>query len=182
MLRTSAGGARREFCRCGVLHQLQAVLGRCLSGQYAVVLRKLLRCAEALPFGADDLHTAASAHGSFADVLKQLAVQHADVEARPGRPRRSCAQGAGSLLCRRRPAERAVLHMLARCARRLRPEDWRMMLYSGQYLLKEHWLACKQSCASARGSSGSVVLFAGWRAQARHSAAALPDKHALAAS
>jgi len=182
VLRTSAGGARREFCRCGVLHQLQAVLGRCLSGQYAVVLRKLLRCAEALPFGADDLHTAASAHGSFADVLKQLAVQHADVEARPGRPRRACAQGAGSLRCRRRPAERAVLHMLACCARRLHPKEWRIILCSGQYLLKEYWLACKQSCASARGLSGALVLFAGWRAQARQRAAALPNKYALTAS
>ncbi len=60
----------------------QAVLGRCLGGQYAPVLRKLLRCAEALPFGRDDLHMAASAHGSFADVLKQLASQHLDAEVR----------------------------------------------------------------------------------------------------
>jgi len=106
VLRTSAGGARREFCRCGVLHQLQAVLGRCLSGQYAVVLRKLLRCAEALPFGADDLHTAASAHGSFADVLKQLAVQHADVEARPRAPARR-ARRAQAACVESAPASRA---------------------------------------------------------------------------
>ncbi|KAK9845360.1 hypothetical protein WJX81_004380 [Elliptochloris bilobata] len=45
VLKTSAGTVRREFCRCGLLHQLQAVLGRCLGPQYSPVLRKLLKCA-----------------------------------------------------------------------------------------------------------------------------------------
>lgn len=62
---------------CGVA---QAVLGRCLGSQYAPVLRKLLKAADTLPIGADDLYTAASAHGSLADVLQLLGMQHPDTE------------------------------------------------------------------------------------------------------
>ena len=49
--------------------------------QYSVIVRKMLRAVEALPFAADDLHTASSAHGSFGDVLSQLA-HSPDQEAR----------------------------------------------------------------------------------------------------
>lgn len=56
------------------------MLGRCLGSQYAPVLRKLLKAADTLPIGPDDLYTAASAHGSLADVLKQLGMQHPDTE------------------------------------------------------------------------------------------------------
>lgn len=37
---------------------------------------------ESLPFAADDMHHTRSAHGSFADLLRELA-QHSDYEVRP---------------------------------------------------------------------------------------------------
>ncbi len=58
---------------------LQAVHARCLGPQYSVILRKMLRVVECLPFTPDHIHTASSAQGSFGDVLDQLA-HHADLE------------------------------------------------------------------------------------------------------
>lgn len=66
------------MCRAALL---QAVYARCVGPQYAVIVRKMLRAVEALPFTADDLHTASSAHGSFGDVLSQLS-HSPDTEAR----------------------------------------------------------------------------------------------------
>ena len=47
--------------------------------QYSVIVRKMLRVVDFLPFSADDVHTASSAHGSFGNVLSQLA-QAPDLE------------------------------------------------------------------------------------------------------
>lgn len=60
---------------------------RCLGPQYSVILRKMLRVVEYLPFTADQIHKASSAQGSFGDVLEQLS-QHTDLEVRSMRLRR----------------------------------------------------------------------------------------------
>jgi hypothetical protein len=62
----------------GVL--MQAVHARCMGPQYSVILRKMLRAVDHLPFDPNDLHMASSAQGSFGDVLDQLS-HHADLEA-----------------------------------------------------------------------------------------------------
>ncbi len=54
---------------------------RCLGPQYSVILRKMLRVVEYLPFTPDHIHKASSAQGSFGDVLKQLC-HHTDLEVR----------------------------------------------------------------------------------------------------
>ncbi|KAK9817923.1 hypothetical protein WJX72_004317 [[Myrmecia] bisecta] len=81
ILKTNSSSAKKEFCRCGTLRQLQSTIGRCTGPYYSVILKKMLRVVECLPFTADDLHQTSSAHGSFADVLKQLSM-HADAEVR----------------------------------------------------------------------------------------------------
>ncbi|CAL8462433.1 g1966 [Coccomyxa elongata] len=81
ILKSHGPAAKKEFCECGVLHQLQAVHARCLGPQYSVILRKMLRVVEYLPFTPDHIHKASSAQGSFGDVLKQLC-HHTDLEIR----------------------------------------------------------------------------------------------------
>ena len=65
---------KKEFCRCGLLQQLQGAIRRCLHGtsRHSVIIRKMLRAAEVLPFTADDFHSMRSGQGSFADLLKTL--------------------------------------------------------------------------------------------------------------
>jgi hypothetical protein len=62
----------------------QAVCARCVGPQYSVIVRKMLRVVDALPLTPDDVHAAASAHGSFGHVLAQLA-QAPDLEVCIGR-------------------------------------------------------------------------------------------------
>jgi hypothetical protein len=67
--------------RCGILRQLLTCIGRNVSPNYHVVLKKVLRTVEFLPFSADDLYLTRSAHGSFADILKGMS-QHSEAEVR----------------------------------------------------------------------------------------------------
>ncbi len=70
---------RRDFCKCGVLRQLQSVVARCTGPAYAVILKKILRAVEELPITPEEMHQHSSAHGSFADTLWALG-GHSDSE------------------------------------------------------------------------------------------------------
>ncbi|GAB4814631.1 hypothetical protein N2152v2_001677 [Parachlorella kessleri] len=81
ILKTNSHSARKEFVKCGILRQLLATIGHNTGTQYKVVLRKVIRVVESLPCVADDFHFTRSAHGSFADLLREMA-QHSDFEVR----------------------------------------------------------------------------------------------------
>ena len=70
---------KKDFCKCGILRQLQSVLGRCTAQTYVVIVKKILRAIEHLPLTPEDLHQHSSAHGSFADTLWTLG-GHSDHE------------------------------------------------------------------------------------------------------
>lgn len=72
---------KRDFVRLGLQRQLLSVIGRNTSDAYAVILRKVLRCCEALPLRPEDVHGTRSAHGSLGDTLREL-TQHTDAEVR----------------------------------------------------------------------------------------------------
>ncbi|KAK9868684.1 hypothetical protein WJX84_008524 [Apatococcus fuscideae] len=74
ILKTTGSSVKKDFCRCGLLQQLQGAIRRCLHGSYrhAVIIRKMLRAAEVLPFTTDDYHFMRSGQGSFADLLHCL--------------------------------------------------------------------------------------------------------------
>lgn len=48
-------------------------IGRNFSKEYSVILRKILRVMESLPLTADDIHGVRTAHGTFYNVLQELA-------------------------------------------------------------------------------------------------------------
>ncbi|MEW5296794.1 MAG: hypothetical protein WDW36_000048 [Sanguina aurantia] len=81
LLKCSSTVVKRDFVACGLLSQVQQVVGRNFGREYAVILRKVCRVMEALPLTADDLHATRSAHGSFADVLRSLST-NADFDVR----------------------------------------------------------------------------------------------------
>lgn len=72
LLKSSSSAVKRDFVACGILSQIQQVVGRNFGREYAVILRKVCKVVESLPLTADDLHATRSAHGSFADVLRIL--------------------------------------------------------------------------------------------------------------
>ena len=72
---------KRDLVRLGLQRQLLSVIGRNTSDAFAVILRKVLRCCEALPLTAEDVHGTRSAHGSLGDMLREL-TQHTDGEVR----------------------------------------------------------------------------------------------------
>ncbi|KAL4422425.1 hypothetical protein ABPG75_008622 [Micractinium tetrahymenae] len=81
VLKTNTLSAKKDFIKCGILRQLLGVVGGNTGKQYYAILKKVLRVVESLPLTSDDMHHTRSAHGSFADLLRELA-QSTDFEIR----------------------------------------------------------------------------------------------------
>ncbi|KXZ54200.1 hypothetical protein GPECTOR_5g294 [Gonium pectorale] len=81
VLKTSSSVAKKEFVTCGLLTQLHQAMGRNTGKEYCVILRKVLRVVEMLPLEANDVYAVRSAHGNFADMLRQLS-SNADYDVR----------------------------------------------------------------------------------------------------
>lgn len=69
---------QKELMRRGLLTQLQFCAVNNYGTGYKSALLKILRVVEALPLYAADVHARRSAHGSFGDVLGDLAANAAD--------------------------------------------------------------------------------------------------------
>eukprot|EP00198_Chlamydomonas_reinhardtii_P005407 XP_001694743.1 histone methyltransferase [Chlamydomonas reinhardtii] len=81
VLKTTSSAAKKDFVTCGLLTQLHQAMGRNTGKEYCVILRKVLRVVEALPLEANDVYSVRSAHGNFADMLRQLST-NADYDVR----------------------------------------------------------------------------------------------------
>lgn len=64
--------ARSLFIECGVLSQLQQVIGRNFGPQYSVMLRKILKVVDCLPLEKTDFEKTRSAHGTMEDLITAL--------------------------------------------------------------------------------------------------------------
>ncbi|GAX78574.1 hypothetical protein CEUSTIGMA_g6014.t1, partial [Chlamydomonas eustigma] len=71
VLKTSSQTVKKDFVTCGILNQLHQAIGRNLSREYSMILRKILRVVEQLPLSANDIYGVRSAHGTFADLLQE---------------------------------------------------------------------------------------------------------------
>ncbi|GAX78575.1 hypothetical protein CEUSTIGMA_g6014.t1, partial [Chlamydomonas eustigma] len=81
VLKTSSQTVKKDFVTCGILNQLHQAIGRNLSREYSMILRKILRVVEQLPLSANDIYGVRSAHGTFADLLQELS-QNVDFDVR----------------------------------------------------------------------------------------------------
>jgi hypothetical protein len=86
----------RPGCQLPTPFPLQVLIAACLP---ACPSLQVLRVVESLPLGSDDVHFTRSAHGSFADLLRELA-QSADFEVRrrPAAPPPCCARHSAPCL------------------------------------------------------------------------------------
>ena len=64
--------ARNLFIECGILSQLQLVIGRNFAPQYSVMLRKILRVVDCLPLQKSDFNKTRSAHGTMGNLITAL--------------------------------------------------------------------------------------------------------------
>lgn len=64
--------ARGLFIECGILSQVQQVIGRNFGPQYSVMLRKILRVVDCLPLKTSDFKKTRSAHGTMEDLIVAL--------------------------------------------------------------------------------------------------------------
>ncbi|CAD7699864.1 unnamed protein product [Ostreobium quekettii] len=72
---------KKMVVECGILSQLQGLIGRNTGRQYSVILRKILKVVESLPLTSDDFHATRSGVGTFADLLNTLSL-NTDTEVR----------------------------------------------------------------------------------------------------
>ncbi|GLI62407.1 hypothetical protein VaNZ11_005027 [Volvox africanus] len=81
VIKTTSSAAKKEFVACGLLTQLHQAMARNTGKEYCVILRKVLRAVEGLPLEANDVYAVRTAHGNFADMLRQLS-SNADYDVR----------------------------------------------------------------------------------------------------
>ncbi|GIL91288.1 hypothetical protein Vretimale_10000 [Volvox reticuliferus] len=81
IIKTTSSAAKKELVACGLLTQLHQAMARNTGKEYSVILRKVLRAVEGLPLEANDVYAVRTAHGNFADMLRQLS-SNADYDVR----------------------------------------------------------------------------------------------------
>ncbi|GLC55996.1 hypothetical protein PLESTB_001053200 [Pleodorina starrii] len=81
VIKTTSSAAKKELVACGLLTQLHQAMARNTGKEYCVILRKVLRAVEGLPLEANDVYAVRTAHGNFADMLRQLS-SNADYDVR----------------------------------------------------------------------------------------------------
>lgn len=83
VLKTTSERMKKEWVSCGILTQLQQTVGRLpFTQEYSVQLIKVAQLLDHLPLTPDDLYTARSAHGTFADFIRRMASRASDWEVR----------------------------------------------------------------------------------------------------
>ncbi|GMH36489.1 hypothetical protein BSKO_04357 [Bryopsis sp. KO-2023] len=82
VIKTHQSSVKKLFIQFGVLSQLQQVIGRNFGPQYTVILKKILKAVDELPFTAEDCKNTQSNHGSFVCLLQALSQHHGDPDVR----------------------------------------------------------------------------------------------------